>query len=267
MSSLDEVRGRAKDPGQSTTSNRIGRALDLVRRETQRPGSYLVPLRVFIGIGWLRAAAEKLVQEGWLDGTAITRFLDQQLESGQAVFGAYQGLVEHILRPGAVAVGWTVTVLQFAIGVAIITGAFTNLALLLGIGLNVNLMLAGRISPSAFYVVIQVALFAAGTGAVMGVDGLLAGKPRPVVLSARLDDRPATRFDLLWITSLAFGFGSIAAYALLHATDLGPGGINDPAAVLAVVMAVAAFSLLIMRLRMSSNQKRGARGLPGPPNG
>ncbi len=150
---------------------------------------------------------------------------------------------------------------------AIITGTFTNFALLLGIGLNVNLMLAGRISPSAFYVVIQIALFAAGTGAVMGLDGLLPGKPRPVVLSARLDDQPATRLDLLWITSLAAGFGSIAAYALLHVTDLGPSGINDPATVLAVVMAVAAFSMLIMRLRMSSNQKRGARGLPGPPNG
>ncbi len=226
-----------------------------------------MPLRFFIGIGWLRAAAEKLVQGGWLDGTAVTRFFDQQLESGRAVFGAYQDLVEHILRPGAVAVGWTVTVLQFAIGAAILTGTFTNLALLLGIGLNLNLMLAGRISPSAFYVVIQIALFAAGTGAVMGLDGPLRRKPRSVVLSARFDDQPATHLDLLWIATLAAVFGSVAAYGLLHITDIGPGGVNDPATVLSVVMAVAAFSMLIMRLRMSNNQKRGARGLPGPPNG
>lgn len=39
--------------------------------------------------------------------------------------------------------------------------------------MNLNFILAGRVSPSAFYVIIQLMLLNSNVGHVMGIDGLL----------------------------------------------------------------------------------------------
>ena len=40
----------------------------------QREGVYLLPLRLFIGIGWLRAGLEKLADSSWHTGLALSEF-------------------------------------------------------------------------------------------------------------------------------------------------------------------------------------------------
>src|SRR5262245_22069492 len=55
--------------------------LRTVRLEALKEGSYLVPVRIFIGIGWLRAFAEKAVEPGWRDGTTLSTFLLHQLHA------------------------------------------------------------------------------------------------------------------------------------------------------------------------------------------
>ena len=40
-------------------------ALGAVRHEALKDGVYMVPVRVFIGIGWLRAFVEKVLDHGW----------------------------------------------------------------------------------------------------------------------------------------------------------------------------------------------------------
>ncbi len=62
-----------------TTRDRTRR---LARRELSKDGAYLLPLRLFIGMGWLRASAEKIPDPGWYDGTALTAFLKDELAGG-----------------------------------------------------------------------------------------------------------------------------------------------------------------------------------------
>jgi thiosulfate dehydrogenase [quinone] large subunit len=272
VSSPDRGGARGTEPDRASTASRaiskagghaaptVGRYLEALRRELQKPGAYLLPLRFFIAIGWLRSAVEKVTGDGWFDGRAITMFLDQQVESGAVVFSAYQALIDSLLRPGAVVVGWLVTILEFAVGIAILTGMFTNLALLIGIGLNVSMMLAGRINPSAFYIVIQIALFAGGTGAVLGFDGRRTGGTRPIALRARSELDPATEPDRIWIATLGGVFASLSIYALLNTSDFSPSAVTDPAAVLSVVMAVAALSMLITWFRFDASTQRAISG-------
>src|SRR3712207_202863 len=52
------------------------RVLHLVRRfELTGECASLLPIRVFLGLGWLRAAIEKLIEPMWWDGTALRFFL------------------------------------------------------------------------------------------------------------------------------------------------------------------------------------------------
>jgi hypothetical protein len=51
------------------------RILRFIKRELSKEGAYLLPLRLFIGMGWLRAFAEKVVDPDWLGGTVLAAFL------------------------------------------------------------------------------------------------------------------------------------------------------------------------------------------------
>ena len=53
-----------------------------VHKDLHQEGAYLLPLRIFIGIGWLRAATEKLIEPDWYDGTALKAFFEAQREDG-----------------------------------------------------------------------------------------------------------------------------------------------------------------------------------------
>jgi thiosulfate dehydrogenase [quinone] large subunit len=218
-------------------------------RELASPVVFLLPLRLFIGLGWTRAAVEKVADAGWYDGTAVRAFLDGQLETGAIAFPSYAWVSEHLWHALATPLGWLVMLTQMVIGVAILVGSFTNLALLTGLLLNVNFMLAGVITPSAFYIVIQVVLLATGAGAVFGLDHLGRNDDRSAILVAHRDGSLVGRFDRWWIAGLAIFSAVIGLTATERATDFSPTGVNDPALVLAVVMAVCASTLGIVLVR------------------
>ncbi len=60
-----------------------------VRAELAHDRAYLLPLRIFIGLGWLRAAVAKAIDPAWYDGAALTVFLDAQLGWSQEAFPFY----------------------------------------------------------------------------------------------------------------------------------------------------------------------------------
>ena len=239
-----------------------------IRNELSNDRIYLVPLRLFIGIGWLRAFAEKAVDSGWRDGTAVVGFLNQQMETGQIVFPAYQTLVTEAFLPHATALAWIIMVGQLLAGVAIVLGGFTSAGLLGGLFMNLNFLFAGATEPSVFYIVIQLLLLLMGAGAVLGVDQWLSRTVRQPLLVAQPNANGwcpllATRAKGVMLIALA-----VAGFSLAHVTDWSPGGsVHDPAAVMVVLASLGAgwsmVALLQTRFGQRSDVSAEARGGTG----
>jgi thiosulfate dehydrogenase [quinone] large subunit len=243
----------------------VERAKRFLMRELGHSAAFLFPLRLFIGIGWLRAFAEKVIAPGWFDGGAVGAFLDSQVASDAVVFPLYGEMIESILRPGSRWIGWVVMALQLVVGLGILFGTFTNLALLIGIVLNANFMLAGEVAPSAFYIVIQTVLFVTGAGAILGADGKRArrpGKAPSILLVAQPDMGHASNRDKTAVIGLAVLAVAQSWFGFAYVTDLTPTGIFDPALVFGTVMGLGALSLLILRFQFSDlGEATGVDGL------
>jgi uncharacterized membrane protein YphA (DoxX/SURF4 family) len=220
-----------------------------LQREARRPTAYLVPLRWFIGIGWLRAAAEKLVDPTWHNGEAVRAFIDSTARVG--AFPEFETFLHSIVEPAAPVVAWVVVALQLYCGAGILLGRSTNAALLTGIGLNLTFMLAGVPNPSAFYILIQLILFSAGAGAIMGFDGRATAPDRSLLIAARADHTASSPNDRWWLGGLASVLLAVSAYSFAHGRDFSPAGsINDPALVLGTVTALGGLIFFISALRL-----------------
>jgi hypothetical protein len=239
--------------------------------ELAKPVAVLVPLRLFIGVGWLRAFFEKVGDPAWWNGSAVTDFLKLQMEQRLVVFPFYERIIETVLSPGGRWIGWLVMLAQLAVGVAILSGTYTNLALIIGAGLNLSFMLAGRITPSVFYIAIQTLLFVTEAGTAFGVDGELErdranGSP-PIVVAARLPRPGSIAKDVSDVTILAVVAALFSGLVFLHASEFGPGGIDDPGLVLGAVMAMSAATFAIyaggLFLRDKKRQERISADISG----
>jgi thiosulfate dehydrogenase [quinone] large subunit len=222
-----------------------------VGRSLQGPAAFLLPVRLFIGIGWLRAFAEKALDPGWHDGRALARFLADNLQSGSEALPAYAALADAVFLPNAAVLGWIVMAGQLLTGLGILTGTLTSAALLGGLFMNLNFLLIGRPDPSAFYIVIQAALLLTGAGSVCGLDARLGRRWRNplLVAGAELDVAGQVRARRLALFAAPIALG-VALLSLRNAHDFTPGGsVKDPAMVLAVLAATAAVSALVAYLQ------------------
>ena len=101
--------------------------------EIRSAGSYLVPMRLFLGSVWLRAGFEKVVSDTWFSGHDITAYLTTQMVSGTIHIPVYQQLIESVFLPNAQTMSWLVVIGQLMTGIGILFGALTNAALLGGL--------------------------------------------------------------------------------------------------------------------------------------
>jgi thiosulfate dehydrogenase [quinone] large subunit len=152
--------------GDDPTSAHGGEAPAFVNT-LRRPEMALLPLRVFLALGWLRAGAEKLVDPTWWNGDQLRSFLT---EHAAEIVPVYEPFARGVVEPLAAPVTWLVTTTQVLIGVAILLGYRFNLAVAAGIVLNFHFMLAGSVNPSIFYIAIGVTLILGNAGAVASVD-------------------------------------------------------------------------------------------------
>jgi uncharacterized membrane protein YphA (DoxX/SURF4 family) len=213
-----------------------------LRDEARKDRSYLVPLRIFIGVGWLRAFAEKAIEPDWHDGTYLSTFLGDHLREGRVALPPYETLITDLFRPHATALGWIVITGQLLAGLAILTGCLTRAALVGGLFMNLQFLLAGEPDPSAFYIVIQTVLLLANAGTILGLDAHLPNRFRP--------RRPFSSPGWVWL-GIAIPLSlSAAVYALVCADHWGPAGsVHDPAMVLAVLAFLTASWSVIALLR------------------
>ncbi|MFN0027062.1 MAG: hypothetical protein ACKV2O_07750, partial [Acidimicrobiales bacterium] len=154
----------------------------------------LIPLRIFLAAGWARAGIEKVITPSWWDGGDLQTFLVAQHHDALPFF---RPVMEHALAPMAIPVAWFVLLAQLTCGVLIALGRKLHLALGLAFLMNITFILAGRVNPSAFYLIMQLVLvFAIADGAlgerptipsqltfaIAGLSGLMAAT---VMLFAR----------------------------------------------------------------------------------
>ncbi len=195
----------------------------------------LLPLQLFLAAGWFRAGIEKVIDPSWWTGAHLLGFLEEQRAHMLPFFVPF---ADHVLGPTAVVVSWLVVWTQLAIAICLVTNRHVKAALWTGIVLNLCFTMAGRVNPSAFYLVMQVTL--------------LFALSRPVGL------RIALRRAALWLIPAAL-FAPFAR--TLQPAEV----IDDPAlmisfvSVLAAVTTVAIVNQPIQLLDLAASTAVGRR--------
>ena len=118
----------------------------------------LLPLFLFLIAGWFRAGVEKVIDPTWWSGEHLLGFLAEQRPHMLPFFVPF---ADHVVAPLAPFVAWLVMVMQLGIAICLVTNRFVKPALWAGILLNLCFTLAGRVNPSAFYLVMEVTLLVA----------------------------------------------------------------------------------------------------------
>lgn len=131
----------------------------------------LLPLRIFLAAGWLRAGIEKSIDHNWWNGTTLRGFLSDHHDLAVPFF---RPVIDHGFAPYAVVVAAVVVVAEIVSGLAIAIGRSMRAALQVGVVLNVAFILCGQVNPSAFYLVMEIALLFAMA------EGVLGGRPSAV---------------------------------------------------------------------------------------
>ncbi|MGE5370624.1 MAG: DoxX family protein [Solirubrobacterales bacterium] len=141
-------------------------------------------LRVYLGFNWFESGYGKVFGPGsevWVGskaGTAVSGFLHGALAKTSGphpdVQWWYAWFVQHYALPNAKVFGYMVAVGELLVGIGLILGAFTTIALIGGILMNMNYLLAGSVSVNPIYLTEEVILLWAGSAAFYwGIDRLL----------------------------------------------------------------------------------------------
>jgi uncharacterized membrane protein YphA (DoxX/SURF4 family) len=126
----------------------------------------LLPVRIFLAAGWIRAGVEKLIETNWWNGTELRTFLATNHEHALPFF---RPVMDRAIDPAAIIVAFVVMATEIGCGVAIALGKPMRLALRWGVLLNVVFILCGVVNPSAFYLIMEIALLFAIAEGTIGV--------------------------------------------------------------------------------------------------
>ncbi|TAK35242.1 MAG: DoxX family protein [Chloroflexota bacterium] len=138
-------------------------------------------LRVYLGWQWIDASLHKLSDPRWMEnGTALQGFWIRAagLAEGSKpliVFDWYRAFIQFLVEGGHyVWFAKLVAVGEFAIGIALVLGAFVGFAALFGALMNWNFMMAGTASTNPLLFVIAILLLMAWkTAGYWGADRFL----------------------------------------------------------------------------------------------
>lgn len=132
-------------------------------------------LRIWVGYSWLTSGIHKTFGPGstvWVGskaGVAVTGFLQGALQKTGGehpdVQSWYAWFVQNLALPNAKIFSYLVAYGELLVGIALILGAFTTIALLAGIFMNFNYLLAGTVSSNPVYLIEQLLLLFAGSAA------------------------------------------------------------------------------------------------------
>lgn len=198
-----------------------------------RPGvpasTLLLPLQLFLAAGWMRAGIEKVIEPDWWSGAALDAFLIAQDGHMLPLFVPF---VDDVVAPWTPGVAWFVMIAQLAVAVCLGLGRFLRPALWTGVLLNVTFVMTGRVDPSAFYLVMEMALLFA--------------------LARPIGRRFALRRATLWLVA-AVPF--VPFVTTLHPAEV----IHDPAMMMITLCSIAAITTVV---RSVDRDRLGPLALP-----
>lgn len=208
--------------------------MSLVRAAARIDGTpaWVLFIRLFIGLGWLRVATEKLIEPAWRDGTEIIAFVE-----GYSVWtiGWYRPIVDNLVVPNPRAILVILIAAQVFAAVTLLSGRLLAYGIGIGIFMNLNFLVAGSVDPNVFYLLSQ------GAIAFWLAERAVASKWRLRALSV-----------------VALAIYSLAMMSLPSITTVHPARvIIDPAMMYVVLALVAVVSCDQAHRRMT-----GGRGLP-----
>lgn len=174
----------------------------------------LFPIRIFLGLGWLRAAVEKLIDPRWPRGDSLAAFLAEQRDLALPFM---VGVSDRLFAPLTIPISLLVMVGQLAVAVGLVTTRMLRPALWAGITMNAVFVAMGAVNPSVFYLVIEVTLLAALNHGLIGSD---RRRPRPADVGVKA----------------GLGLALLPYVETAHPAHV----IDDPAIILSTVLFLAA---------------------------
>ena len=147
-----------------------------------RPGFWLVPLRVYVGVMWLIEGVKK-IDEGWLSepkmyaSDAVAQASEWVEEGAEAVKplienvpGIVQWAIDNIIAPNAVFFQTGMVMAEIIFGVALIAGLFTFISAVVTTGLTVAITLTGMSDASILWFFFAGIALIAGSGTSFSLD-------------------------------------------------------------------------------------------------
>ncbi|MDQ4077889.1 MAG: hypothetical protein M3220_16785 [Chloroflexota bacterium] len=135
------------------------------------------------------------------------------------------------------------------------SGTLTNLALLAGLFMNLNFVLAGVVNLSAFYIVIQGTLLSANAGTTLGGDSILARYTRAFVPGTSSSSEAGNRSLGKWFLLLSGIACTVTATLVVpYIRDFGPHSVEDPAMLLFILSMLGAMLAGIQFVRTATAQ-------------
>ena len=181
--------------------------------------AWVVLTQLFIGLGWLRAATEKLIDPAWWRGDVLREFVAAHIDTS---LDWYEPFLDTAVLPLAPAVAAVVLVAQLVAGISLATGRRLTVGLTVGMVLNLHFMAAGAVNPSAFYLLAQ--------GAVA------------LWLCERTESRtPAGTLRAAAAGALFVTGSSVPFISTLHPADV----VEDPAVMLSLTGALGALGCVL----------------------
>jgi NADH dehydrogenase len=147
-----------------------------------RPGFWLVPLRVYVGVMWLIEGVKK-IDEGWLSepkmyaSDAVAQASEWVEEGAEAVKplienvpGIVQWAIDNIIAPNAVFFQTGMVIAEIIFGLALIAGLFTFISAVVTTGLTVAITLTGMSDASILWFFFAGIALIAGSGTSFSLD-------------------------------------------------------------------------------------------------
>jgi len=212
--------------------------LTLWRRRTIGVPAWALLAQLFIGIGWMRAAVEKLIDPAWWSTGQISEFIS---DHSNETLAWYRPFLDDLIEPNLPLVSVVVVLAQLFAAAGLLTGYRQGTALGVGLFLNLNFIAIGAVDPSAFYVVIQLGLV--------------------LWMAERNRHRADVRQALGWAQLSAFFVAGISlpSISTLHPAEV----ITDPALMFITLAGLlAASSLSIVDRTLASEDRQVSTSSP-----